>query len=309
MNINNISNLPSYTLDQLLAFAAVAESGSYTLGAKNLRKDRTTVREHIDNLQISLDLTLFEKDGNKLILTPIGQKILRGASSVLFYTSSLEIFAQNLAINSSNKLEYTIAFSKLLPTTMSIEINQAVHKEFPSVVINWLTKNKKESLQAIKNESCDLAIIPHNNEIFRLIPPAGLDICYLGKINGAFYANHDSPLAKLNQVSFHDLMNETRYVLSSIVEEGLGERASYSLKQVQLSSLEHILAFLETDGWSYLPQHYINSKKSPHIVKLNLSFLNQPWCIDHSLFFKKSISEPILELIKKTIKESYNIID
>ena len=68
-----------FTLAQIEAFACVCESGTLTQAARRLKKDRTTVRELVDYLEIDLGYRLFERSTRPLTLTPQGQLLYRQA--------------------------------------------------------------------------------------------------------------------------------------------------------------------------------------------------------------------------------------
>ena len=64
--------------DQMLSFALTAEHGSFAKAARASGKDRTTISEHVNNLEIALNAILFERGNNKLVITEQGKALLDG---------------------------------------------------------------------------------------------------------------------------------------------------------------------------------------------------------------------------------------
>ena len=71
------------TLYQLKVFATVAKLKSFTLAADALRVRQPSATLIIQNLQRELDTKLFERLGNKIRLTAVGQELLREAEAIV----------------------------------------------------------------------------------------------------------------------------------------------------------------------------------------------------------------------------------
>lgn len=296
----------SYTLEQLRAFVSVAEKGSYTLGARYIKRDRSTVREHLENLQISLNIDLFVKEGNKIKLTLAGERFMRGAKNLLLSSYQLEQLAQNLATPLTYRNEYTLAVSECIPTDMVVNISRIVEKHYPHINVNWKAQSHPLAISGVKSGEYDIAIVRINDEKSRLIPKHSFDVCYLGHVTGEIYVGKESALANLKEVGYQELLAEKRYVLASFVEEGMGEKAAFSLNQIQLGSLEQICRMLEHGGWAYLPTKSVSQFiKLGGIQPLAVSFLNSPWEIRHSLIVKAQNMDPVINFIAEEIKKYY----
>jgi len=71
------------TLYQLKVFATVAKFKSFTLAAEALRVRQPSVTLIVQALQRELDTKLFERLGNKIHLTPVGEELLREAEAIV----------------------------------------------------------------------------------------------------------------------------------------------------------------------------------------------------------------------------------
>ncbi len=73
----------NFTLDQLEAFSASAETGSFSAAARKLGKAQSAVSMAISNLEIDLGLELFDRAGKYPVLTFTGEMFLREAETIL----------------------------------------------------------------------------------------------------------------------------------------------------------------------------------------------------------------------------------
>ena len=72
-----------YSLSQIRIFEAVAQYESYTRAAEKLFMTQPAVSMQIKQLEDDSGLALFERQGKKMCLTPIGKEMLHYASRVL----------------------------------------------------------------------------------------------------------------------------------------------------------------------------------------------------------------------------------
>ena len=68
---------------RLLAFATLAQIGSFTLAAKELHLTQSAVSHAIKALEDELGLRLFERRGRRVGLTPAGRQLLIRAQRIL----------------------------------------------------------------------------------------------------------------------------------------------------------------------------------------------------------------------------------
>ncbi len=64
--------MPRASFDQLTAFVAVAEHGSFSQAARVIGKDRATLHHQVSDLEIDWDVILFERKGRTPVLTEVG---------------------------------------------------------------------------------------------------------------------------------------------------------------------------------------------------------------------------------------------
>ncbi|WP_051303395.1 LysR family transcriptional regulator [Psychromonas aquimarina] len=296
-----------YNLEQLAAFVAVSECGSFTKAARRLKKNRSTLSEHVANLEIALELTLFDRNNNVPKLTEAGRLLLRQASILLNQSVKLQNTA--LMLNNEEENELSICLDLTVPDQLVYQVNRHISSLFSETKIHWIYAGREEALNRLVNLDVDLAIVIQNQSFKRLLPPNGLGCCVLGDLPGAMYTRIDSPLQSLAPVTFQDLQLENRYVLNSFADAGFSERASYSDHQQIIGKETLLLELLQSSGWAFLPRHVAEDERYHNTIKeLKNYHLNDSWAIGHILFFSENNKGKVLEEIITELKNQYRLL-
>jgi len=85
-----------HTLDQLLVLDAIDRHGTFAKAAAALHRVPSAVSYAVRTLEEQLDVPVFERLGNRAVLTPAGRRLLRAARDVLREARRLEVVAQEL---------------------------------------------------------------------------------------------------------------------------------------------------------------------------------------------------------------------
>jgi DNA-binding transcriptional LysR family regulator len=91
------SLLSALSLDQLRVFVCVADEGSFSAAARRLRRAQSAVSYAVANLERLLDVTLFDRGGQRPQLTPAGRALLDEAREVAARVDRLHARARSLA--------------------------------------------------------------------------------------------------------------------------------------------------------------------------------------------------------------------
>ena len=87
---------PRHNLDQLLVLDAIIREGSFAAAAKALHRVPSAVTYAIRNLEESLDIALFEREGRRSVLTQAGSRVLEQGRAILKEARSLDRLADEL---------------------------------------------------------------------------------------------------------------------------------------------------------------------------------------------------------------------
>src|SRR5215813_5230235 len=86
--------LDALTLDQMRAFVAVAEYGSFRAGAGRLSRVQSAVSHAIGNLENQLRIPLFDRSGHRPTLTSEGRALLADVRAILVKVDSMRARAR-----------------------------------------------------------------------------------------------------------------------------------------------------------------------------------------------------------------------
>ncbi len=86
----------NHTLDQLLVLDAIERHGTFAAAAASLHRVPSAVSYAVRTMESQLGVTLFQRLGNRTVLTPAGRRLLESAREVLTQARGLEQVAREL---------------------------------------------------------------------------------------------------------------------------------------------------------------------------------------------------------------------
>src|SRR5215472_4923757 len=126
----------SLSLEQLQAFAAAAEAGSFSAAARQLGKAQSVVSAAVANLEIDLGNALFDRSARYPVLTPAGERLLVEARVILERCEHFRGVAKSLGEGVESRL--TLAVDELYPEeTLGVLLDE-FSQRFPSVELELL---------------------------------------------------------------------------------------------------------------------------------------------------------------------------
>ncbi|HEY0801873.1 MAG TPA: LysR family transcriptional regulator [Steroidobacteraceae bacterium] len=100
--------LDGVSLDQLRAFIAAVDEGSFSAGARKLRRAQSAISELISNLEGQIGVPLFDRSARYPKLTPAGVLLLADARSVVCNVDLLKARAKGIAGGLESELSAVI---------------------------------------------------------------------------------------------------------------------------------------------------------------------------------------------------------
>jgi DNA-binding transcriptional LysR family regulator len=89
--------LDGVTINQLRAFVAVCEEGSFSAAARRLKRAQSAISHAITALESALRVELFERDTRRTELSPAGRSLLADARAVISRTEEMKVRASSIA--------------------------------------------------------------------------------------------------------------------------------------------------------------------------------------------------------------------
>lgn len=239
-----------FTLEQITCFCAVYKNGSYSAAARAMGRDRSTVREHVNSLEDNIGLPLFEIQGKSAIPTPTAESLYPRARIITrhaqeFTQSALAAFDQAIT-------QLNIYHDVLLPSTLVVEIERLAGKHFPHLQLNWLHRNRDETLSDMVDGNCQLAIMPNLNQV---MPEKQIWFRNLGLLPVSAYVRADSPLLRQPRITMKELQLEKQFLSENHLQAGIANmKVSPNLHII--SNNDILLELVKREGWTILSQAF-----------------------------------------------------
>src|SRR5712664_3615517 len=124
-----IKVLDGVSLDQLRAFIAAVDEGSFSAGARRLHRAQSAVSELVSNLEAQIGVVLFDRSERYPKLTPAGVFLLADARSVLGNVDLLKARAKG--ISGGLESELSVVVDVLYPIEAIAESAKEFTERFP----------------------------------------------------------------------------------------------------------------------------------------------------------------------------------
>jgi DNA-binding transcriptional LysR family regulator len=237
--------------DQLVAFLAVAEAGTFGAAAERLHKSQPAVSKLVGNLEDDLGLQLFDRSAYRPILTDAGRLFRERAALVVEQTRALRGFARLLAGEAEPVVRLVV--DMVTPLAPIVAALSAVQRRFPRVRVELRSETLGSVLEALDREQAELGVAQ-----LREIEPPKMHVEPYAEVRILPLAHADHPLARHGgPIDAATLLDHVQVVL----RESAPSASSYSLNLIegaQQWAVSDIAAKLEIIaagmGWGGLPE-------------------------------------------------------
>jgi DNA-binding transcriptional LysR family regulator len=259
------------TLDQLRAFIAVAETGSFSRAAEALGRAQSVVSYTIANLEAQLGCALFERARRRPVLTEAGRAMLVDARRVELMMREMRARADGLTGGLEG--EVSLAVDVMYPSAKLVAVLQAFAREFPTVALNLQMEALGGVLKLVLDGESGLGISGPRESW-----PDSIEAIAAGAVHLAPVAAPCHPLAQLKgTIALAALREHTQLVLSdrSRLTEGrnFGVYATRTWRLGDLDAKHRLL--LAGLGWGSMPEHIVDPDLAAGtLVRLRLSDRN-----------------------------------
>lgn len=144
--------------EQLRAFIAVVEQGSFRAAASTLFKTQPTISASIKALEEQFGFTLFSREQYRPALTTEGKTFYRQAKLLIKQAAELEMLGHELAQHDAPTLSLSLSAMCALPP--GIETIKQFCDKHPSMRLNINTEHLSGVLEQLQLETSDIAIGP-----------------------------------------------------------------------------------------------------------------------------------------------------
>ncbi|GAK87789.1 putative transcriptional regulator [Vibrio ponticus] len=211
-----------FSIEQLEAFVATVEQGSFSAAARHLRKVQSAVSQHVINLEIDFGVELFDRSGRYPTLTQEGQKLLPYAKASLVQHRRLIHCANQLEQTSFQDI--TLAIDEGIPTIQLSQALKDVSLRFPSLRFECLAASSIDIRQLIIDQRATMGIMFSEASL-----DDNVDFEGLGGIEFDVFVAIDHPLAEETLPHLDMLRLHRQIVIRSKTSEMSSFQQAYSL--------------------------------------------------------------------------------
>jgi DNA-binding transcriptional LysR family regulator len=245
--------LDGVSLDQLRAFIAAVDEGSFSAGARKLRRAQSAISELVSNLEGQIGVALFDRSARYPKLTPAGMLLLSDARSVVGNVDQLKARAKGIAGGLESEL------SAVVDVLFPIEAITASAKEFrdrfPRTPLRLYVEALGGAYKPVIDGRCSLGVVGS----LPLMPPS-MTAEKLKGVEFVMVAARDHPLAAVEGVVTKvELAKHVQLVLTDRTELSAGrEFGVLSPLTWRLGDLFAKHSFLLGGlGWGGMPLHAV----------------------------------------------------
>jgi DNA-binding transcriptional LysR family regulator len=194
---------PRITLGQWRSFVAVVEAGGYAPAARAVHKTQSSVSYAVQKIEQLLELSLFEKQGRRAVLTAAGEMLYRRARKLLERAEALERGAAELGADWDPELR--LAVDIVFPTWLLLHSLERFGAERPRTRVQLFETVLGGTDEALHERAVDLAVGTY--------VPQGFSGDPLLRVRFVAAAHPDHPLHALGRPLTLDDLREHRHLL------------------------------------------------------------------------------------------------
>ena len=272
----------SLSLDQLHAFAAAAETGSFSAAARQLGKAQSVISAAVASLEVDLDATLFDRSARYPVLTPAGERLLLEARVILERCEHFRGVAKSLGEGVESRL--TLAVDELYPEETLGELLTEFSERFPSVELEILFPLMEDVSRLVLSQCADLGIMWRQE----ILPPE-LGFHALGWVAMPIICAPDHPLASQPRVDFEELKRYRQLMVATRSDSEEKKRLRVAAEVWWVESQWVIVELVKRRlGWAFVPWHVAaNSPAAAGLVSPQLTFQDQDWPVAMEIVWHK----------------------
>ncbi|GAM77928.1 transcriptional regulator [Vibrio ishigakensis] len=251
--------------EKIQAFVNVVECGSFSSAARKQHKAQSWISNAVADLEIDLNLTLFDRSGYKPILTAEGQALLLHAKNILTAEKTLINRAQHLSEGLEERI--VIAIDDWLINdeirALFVEFNQ----HFPTVELVVKQQLSQDIVFEVKNNLIDIALITG-----RWIFKQNIRFQTLGYLETSLICAQSSPLVDLT-LAHTDLIGTKQISRASNYNLEHKYLDLSGVERIMVGDMETVITLVEQDiGWAFVPRPIAeNHSTRVHTAKTQVS--------------------------------------
>ncbi len=285
-------------IEHLRMFIETIEQGSFSACAKKLGKVQSAISQGIANLEVDLNVQLFDRSTRKPSLTSDGERLKPYAEAVLHQAHEFQAVVDSINKGEEALIRLTLDNALLMPGLT--EILAQFDRLFPTTSLELNTTSSVDLVEQVRLGKADIGLM-----LTGLGFSKAVDLCFIGHLPFFAVCSANYPLAGLPQLNVGDLTAHKQIVLRSDKEDKTEMSPLLSASLWWANDFLNIKALVDQGlGWSYMPAHLVDQDiKLKRLCKLDLTFDHKTWSPPVDLVTKKNHSRgPAQEWLFEALK-------
>lgn len=247
--------LDAVSLDQLRAFIAAVDEGSFSAAGRKLYRVQSAVSGWIGGLEAQLDVVLFDRTTRFPKLTPEGELLLADARNVVSGVDAMKARAKLMA--GGLEAQLSVVVDVFFPAATIAAAAKAFAERFPLTPLRLFVEGLGAAYQPVLDERCSLGILASLPIEFPSLVSERIDDVPLVMV-----AAPSHPLARWRgRIPKRELAKHVQLVLTDRSDLMAGkDYGVFSPSTWRLADLSTKHAFLRDGvGWGSMPLHMVES--------------------------------------------------
>ncbi|WP_372882293.1 LysR substrate-binding domain-containing protein [Psychromonas sp.] len=196
------------TLEALTVLDAIDKRGSFAAAAEQLDKVPSALSYIVQKLEEQLQVTIFQKQGRRSVLTPAGKNLLNEGRLILEAVERMTVKTQTISNGWEPKLN--IAISSILQNDSIFSLFNDFLKSHPNIEMDISEELMNGAWEALVEDKIDL-MIGASGEIPK---QKGIRTAHLGDIELVFAVSPNHPLSREKQPLSNAVIARHRAVIA-----------------------------------------------------------------------------------------------
>ncbi|MPY26129.1 LysR family transcriptional regulator [Shewanella sp. YLB-07] len=247
-------------LESLISFITAADTGSFSAAGRKLKKSQAGISLSIQNLEIDLGFTLFDRNGKYPLLTQQGELVLKDARLLMSqYSTFVE---RSKFISRVEQVKLSIGIDPLVCCQEVKDIILRFSEVFPAVELTIVQRSSESLAQKLADKTLEFALGLFGRDVektFENMSAFQLDSCWVVSPSYSLAQNlqHDDvdPRAiKIDRATF----NQSRILLPSETPLAGFYEVSLTKKIWYVEDIHTLLSFCRNGlGIAFLPSFVV----------------------------------------------------
>ncbi|WJG09159.1 LysR family transcriptional regulator [Aliiglaciecola sp. LCG003] len=261
------------TLDALRVLNAIQQKGSFAQAAKSLFKVPSALTYTMQKLETDLGVELFNRNGQRAVLTEAGELLLAEGQTLLAAASKLEQKVRQVESGWETKL--VISKDTIIANQPVLDVMQRFCLMDKHVEISLFEEALGGGWDALHSQRCDIAI-----GVTGELPKGQYEVHKMGEVEFVFAVANHHPLANYVGVLEAEQMFDFPAVVVADSARILPARSHGLFESKQIIRVQNMSAKIDTQvsglGIGFLPRHLIQQQVEQQQLVIKTTYLHRP---------------------------------